>query len=155
MRTLCLIINQQTRELYYDYEHFKCNGFNQWYESFSVFPWMIPSYDPTADDLGPANKKIGIYLSTDKDPYVWANYNGTLHFSNLAQSYSTAGVWLLTCAIALIIIPALVYFKDAEVIKDLQQEEDEARKISQVDSFENNREQANLSTRNVKIRSFR
>ena len=112
LRTLCIIIDQNTQGLYTDYKHFKCNGFNEWYESFSVFPWMIPTYDPSFDDLEALNKKIGVYVSTNKDPYVWANYNGTLHFSNLAESYSVAGIWLITCAIALIIIPLLVYFKD-------------------------------------------
>lgn len=151
MRTLCIIINQQTRELVNDYEHFKCNGFNEWYESFSVFPWMIQSYDPTSDDLGPANKKIGVYLSTDRDPYVWANYFGTLHFSNLAQSYSTAGVWLITCAIALIIIPALVYFKESEVLTS-EQKEDIVRKNTGY-SNESNRE-PNISGKLIKTNFY-
>jgi hypothetical protein len=57
-------------------------------------------------------RKIGVYVSTINDPYVWANYNGTLHFSNLSESYSVAGIWLITCAIALIVIPLLVYFRE-------------------------------------------
>jgi len=114
LRTLCLIIDQRSRDLYQDYKSFKCNEFNEWYESFSVFPWMVPSYDPSFDDLEALNKKIGLYISTDKDPYVWANFNGTLHFSNLAESYSVAGVWLVTCAIALMLIPLLVYLKKDE-----------------------------------------
>jgi hypothetical protein len=124
LRTLCLILDQKTRDLYYDYKHFKCNGFNEWYESFSVFPWMVPSYDPSFDDLEALNKKIGVYVSNDNDPYVWANYNGTLHFSNLAESYSVAGVWLITCAIALIIIPLLVYFKDNSAVDGTNNEND-------------------------------
>jgi hypothetical protein len=118
LRTLCLVIDQRSRDLYQDYKSFKCNEFNEWYESFSVFPWMIPSYDPSFDDLEALNKKIGLYISTDKDPYVWANFNGTLHFSNLAESYSVAGVWLVTCALALLIIPLLVYFKKDDPAMD-------------------------------------
>lgn len=132
LRTLCLILDQKTQNLYRDYKHFKCNGFNEWYESFSLFPWNIPSYDPTFDDLEAINKRIRLYLSTDKDPFVWANYNGTLHFSNLAESYSVAGVWLITCAIALVIIPLLVYFKDntiTEVPEDAEQKEEEAYQL--------------------------
>ncbi len=112
LRTLCIIIDQETQELYADFKSFKCNGFYNWYESFSVFPWMVPSYDPTYDDLEANNKKIGVYVSTNRDPFVWATYNGTLHFSNLAHSYSVAGIWLITCAFALAVIPLLVYFKE-------------------------------------------
>jgi hypothetical protein len=133
LRTLCLIIDQRTRELYHDYKHFKCNEFNEWYESFTIFPWMVPSYDPSFDDLEALNKKIAVYLSTDRDPYVWANYNGTLHFSNLAESYSVAGVWLITCALALFIIPLLIYFKG----KDLAFDNSEIERIEQLNSINN------------------
>lgn len=133
LRTLCLIIDQNTRELYSDYKHFKCNEFNEWYESFSVFPWMVPTYDPSYDDLEALNKKIRVYLSTDKDPYVWANYNGTLHFSNLAESYSVAGVWLITCALALLIIPILIHFKG----KNLTLDNAEIQHIEKVQSLQN------------------
>ena len=91
----------------------------------------MPTYDPSFDDLEANNKKIGVYVSTNKDPYVWANYNGTLHFSNVAESYSVAGVWLITCAIALIIIPLLVYFKDKSYLNQQVEEEKEDR----ADSF--------------------
>jgi hypothetical protein len=131
LRSLCIILDQKTQEFYFDHKHFKCNGFNEWYESFSIFPWMVPTYDPSYDDLEALNKKIGIYVSTNKDPYVWANYNGTLHFSNVAESYSVAGVWLITCAIALIIIPLLVYFKDTSYLNQQVEEEKEDR----ADSF--------------------
>jgi hypothetical protein len=73
-----------SRLLFYHSQQFKCNGFNEWYESFSVFPWNVPYYDPSYDDLENNNKRINVYVSTTRDPYVWANYNGTLHFSNLA-----------------------------------------------------------------------
>jgi hypothetical protein len=112
LRTLCLILDQKSQELHHDFKSFKCNGFYNWYESFSIFPWLVPSYDPSYDDLEANNKKIGVYVSTDKDPFVWANYNGTLHFSDLAESYSKAGIWLITCAIALAMIPLLVYYKE-------------------------------------------
>lgn len=56
LRYLCLILDQETKELYTDYKHFKCNGFNEWYESFSVFPWMVPSYDPSFDDIEASGK---------------------------------------------------------------------------------------------------
>lgn len=131
LRSLCIILDQQTQEYYFDYKHFKCNGFNEWYESFSVFPWMVPTYDPSYDDLEALNKKIGVYVSTNKDPYVWANYNGTLHFSNVAESYSVAGVWLIACAIALIIIPLLVYFKDTSYLN----QQVEIEKEDRADSF--------------------
>ena len=123
LRSLCIILDQDTQDYYINHKHFKCNGFNEWYESFSIFPWMVPTYDPTFDDLESLNKKIGVYVSTNKDPYVWANYNGTLHFSNLAESYSVAGVWLITCAIALIIIPLLVYFKDTQPAAQANQQD--------------------------------
>jgi hypothetical protein len=135
LRSLCIILDQQTKEYYHDYKHFKCNGFNEWYESFSVFPWMVPTYDPSYDDLEALNKKIGVYISTNKDPYVWANYNGTLHFSNVAESYSVAGVWLITCAIALIVIPLLVYFKDTSNIVGDQAEQQEDEKEDGAESF--------------------
>jgi hypothetical protein len=111
LRTLCIIIDQDTWELYHDYKNFKCNGFNEWYESFSLFSWSVPSYDPSYDDLEAVNKKIKVYVSTNYDPYVWANYNGTLHFSSLAESYSVAGLWFISLSIVLIVIPMLVYFK--------------------------------------------
>jgi hypothetical protein len=78
----------------------------------------VPYYDPSYDDLENNNKRINVYVSTTRDPYVWANYNGTLHFSNLAESYSTAGIWLITCAIALALIPLLVYFKNTGLDED-------------------------------------
>lgn len=106
------MLNQDNLELFVDYKNFKCNGFTDWYETFGSFPWVIPSYDPSYDDLTAQNKKIGINVFSNKDPYVWANYNGTLHFSNLAENYSIAGVWLISCAVALILIPVLIYFKD-------------------------------------------
>lgn len=139
LRTLCLIFDQNTQEIYQDFKHFKCNGFNEWYESFSIFQWMIPTYDPSFDDLEAANKKIGVYISTTKDPYVWANYFGTLHFSNLADSYSVAGVWLITCAFALFIIPFIIYFKDPNSFDNLIKEnkvEDEEEDKQSVGSFQ-------------------
>jgi hypothetical protein len=56
LRSLCIILDQETRELYSDYKFFKCNGFNEWYESFSVFQWMVPSYDPSFDDIESSGK---------------------------------------------------------------------------------------------------
>ena len=95
IRQLCIILDQDynsnTKQLYHDYKLFKCNGFNKWYETLGVFPWAIPSYDPDYDDINTSNKynlnlkirKIRLYVTTIKDPYVWALYFGTLHFSNL------------------------------------------------------------------------
>jgi hypothetical protein len=49
-----------------------------------VFTWLVPYYDPSFDDLENNNKKIMLYVSTTRDPFVWANYNGTLHILNLS-----------------------------------------------------------------------
>jgi len=111
LRTLCIILDQNKQELFVDYKYFKCNGFLDWYESFSVFPWIVPSYDPNFDDLQASNKKITLYLSTNKDPYVWTSYNGTFHFSNVAQSYSTAGIFMIACSLSLAAIPIMVYYR--------------------------------------------
>ena len=58
LRQLCIIIDQDSleKQTYFDYKTFKCNGFNQWYESHSVFPWVIRSYDPNYDDVKSQNK---------------------------------------------------------------------------------------------------
>jgi len=42
--------------LIYFSKNFKCNGFNKWYETLTVFPWVIPSYDPSFDDVTSVNK---------------------------------------------------------------------------------------------------
>ena len=53
---LCLIIDQDTKQLFHDYKSFKCNGYNNWFESYGIFPWMISSYDPSYDDIESLSK---------------------------------------------------------------------------------------------------
>lgn len=53
---LCLIIDQDSKQLYPDYKSFKCNGFNSWYETFGIFPWIIGSYEPSYDDVEALSK---------------------------------------------------------------------------------------------------
>jgi len=48
---LCIILDQDSKQLFQDYKNFKCNGYNDWYESYENFNWMIGSYDPSYDDI--------------------------------------------------------------------------------------------------------
>ena len=50
-------------------------------------------------------------MSTNKDPYVWALYNGTLHFNNLNECYSYSAIWLILSALLMSVIPIIFYFK--------------------------------------------
>ena len=56
MRSLCIIIDQETRNLSVDYKNFRCNGYNKWFETFSVFNWTNSSNDPSYTDLNSETK---------------------------------------------------------------------------------------------------
>ncbi len=53
---LCIIIDQDTKELIPQYKNFKCNGYNSWYETYGFFHWIIASYDPNYDDIESLSK---------------------------------------------------------------------------------------------------
>ena len=112
LRTLCVIIDQNSRELYYDYKNFKCNGFNNWYQSYTFFPWNIPNFDPSFDDIEASGKKISLYVSTNYDPFVYASYNDSYKLNKIYKFYNRCGVWCLGISIFLIIIPFLLIFRD-------------------------------------------
>ena len=111
LRTLCLILDQSTRELYFDYKHFKCNGFDNWYESYTIFPWNIPGFEPSFSDIQESGKKISIYISTNYDPFVYANYNN-YKSDKMYNAYLRRGMWSIGLAILLIVIPLLLIVRD-------------------------------------------
>ena len=117
LRTLCIIIDQKKRELYYDYKNFKCNGFNSWYQSYIFFPWKIPNFDPSFDDIEANGKKISLYLSTNFDPFVYATYNETFQLNYIYKSYNRIAVWCFTLTILLILIPFGMIVRDYYFIK--------------------------------------
>lgn len=45
---------------------------------------------------------------------MYAQFNGTLHFSNQAQSYGTAGIWLIATSITLVIVPIFIIYKNKQ-----------------------------------------
>ena len=112
LRTLCIIIDQKTRDLYYDYKYFKCNGFDSWYQSYIFFPWTIPSFDPSFDDIEASGKKISIYLSTNYDPFVYATYNQNINLNSVYTSYNRIGIWCLVLSIIFVLIPILMIIRD-------------------------------------------
>ena len=112
LKTLCLIIDQKTRELYYDYKHFKCNGFDDWYEAYYFFPWTISNFDPNFYDIQELGKKINIYISTNNDPFVYACYNDGFKLNFYYKSYFRTGVWFLGIAFFFVLIPILLYVRD-------------------------------------------
>ena len=111
LKTLCIIIDQNTRELYYDYKHFKCNGFDDWYESYTIFPWNIPGFEPSFSDIQESGKKISIYVSSNINPFVYANYYN-YKSDKLYNSYLRRGIWCIGLSIFLIVIPLLLLIKD-------------------------------------------
>lgn len=112
LSTLCIIIDQTTRELYYDYKSFKCNGFDKWYQRYSFFPWTIPNIDPNFEDIEESGKKISVYVSTNDDPYVYASYNNNFVFDSRYHFYSKCGVWSIAIGLCLIIIPLILIVRD-------------------------------------------
>lgn len=112
LRTFCIIIDQSKRDLYDDYKSFKCNGFDKWYEAYTFFPWSIPNFDPSFDDIEASGKKIKIYVSTNNDPFVWATYVDNFHLSSEGHYYGKCGVWCLGIGILLILIPIFLFVKD-------------------------------------------
>jgi hypothetical protein len=112
LKSLCLIIDQKTRELYYDYKHFKCNGFDNWYEAYYFFPWTIPNFDPNFYDIQEQGKKINIYISTNNDPYVYAIYNDGFKLNLNYKSYLRTGIWFLGIAFFFVLIPVLLILRD-------------------------------------------
>jgi len=57
-------------------------------------------------------RKIHVYVSTNKDPYVFALYNGTLHFSKKSQTYGAAAIWLIATSITLVFVPMIIIYKN-------------------------------------------
>ena len=43
---------------------------------------------------------------------MFAKYNGTLNFSNKAQTYGTVGVWLMATAMLLVLVPVFIVYKN-------------------------------------------
>jgi len=60
------------------------------------------------------NRNISVYVSTNKDPYVYAQYNGTMHFSNKAKTYLNVGVWLLAISCLLVLVPIFIIYKNKQ-----------------------------------------
>lgn len=112
LRTLCIIIDQNSRELYYDYKNFKCNGFDNWFQSYTFFPWNIPNFDPSFDDIEASGKKISLYVSTNYDPFVFSSYNDSYKLNKIYKFYNRCGVWCLGISIFLLIIPLLLIARD-------------------------------------------
>lgn len=57
---------------------------------------------------------MNVYVSTNKDPYVYAQYNGTLHFSNKAETYGTVGLGLLATGCLLVFVPIFIIYKNKQ-----------------------------------------
>jgi hypothetical protein len=45
---------------------------------------------------------------------VYAQYNGTLHFSHKAETYGTVGVWLMASAILLVLVPVFIIYRNKQ-----------------------------------------
>lgn len=45
---------------------------------------------------------------------MYAQYNGTMHFSHKAETYGTVGVWLIASAILLVLVPVFIIYKNKQ-----------------------------------------
>lgn len=88
-----------------------------------------------------------MYVSTSKDPYVYAQYNGTLHFSNKAQSYGTAGIWLIAIATSLALVPIFIIYKNKQ--KYQRQRNSELEGYEGKNSITNRTNQSNYFNRSA------
>ena len=56
LKSICLIIDHETKKIDPNYKNFKCGNLENWYETFSLFSWNISNPFPTIKDFDSFNR---------------------------------------------------------------------------------------------------
>lgn len=110
LKSLCLVIDTDSKALVDQYKEFKCNQFTQWYESFKILQWPFSDTTPGRNEIKDQGM-IEIKVFSYSDPYVWNSYNKQNKIKSNDHSHFTLGVWMVLLAIELILFGLWFYLK--------------------------------------------